>query len=188
MLNKQGLSHLIIPDAQRGMMYIAVLLFIAATSLAGLKVTQAVSFAVKRDVELDLLQAGREIREAIGQYYESSPGTLKVYPNDLTALIQDERFLGIRRHLKKLRSDPITKKPDWMLIKATQGGIQGVASTSDKKPIRKTQFLAGESNFETASTYQDWKFVYVPKVQATNGLAPVRPAEAQKQPPPNSKK
>jgi type II secretory pathway pseudopilin PulG len=152
---------------QRGMLYIAVLLFVAVTSLIGLKVTQAIALQVQRDVELDLLQAGREIRKAIGDYYESSPGSIKVYPASLEALLQDERFLGIRRHLRKIHADPVTKKADWLLIKAVQGGIQGVASTSTKTPVRKTQFLGGEAGFDTALSYQDWKFVYIPTLSGT---------------------
>jgi hypothetical protein len=159
--------------AQVGVMYLALLLFIALTSVAGLKVAQAFSFQIARDVEQDLLSAGREFKDAIGTYYESSPGTLKVYPATFDDLVKDERFLGVRRHMRKIRIDPATRKADWIIIKAIQGGIQGVMSASDKKPIQKINFQAGEIGFENADTYQDWKFVYIPVVSGKALAAPI---------------
>jgi type II secretory pathway pseudopilin PulG len=167
-------------DRQQGMLYLAILIVVAISSVVGLKVTQVIAVQMQRDAELDLLQAGREMRTAIGQYYESSPGSLKLYPATLEVLLQDERFLGIRRHLRKIRIDPITKQQNWVLIKAVQGGIQGVSSASDKAPIRKGQFLITESNFENARTYQDWKFTYTPKLNAVR-TSETSPSDTRKQ-------
>jgi len=95
------------------------------------------------------------MRAALGRYYESSPGTVKVYPRELRELLEDKRFLGIRRHLRKIPLDPLTRQREWGLVRGPGGGIVGIHSLSTLAPINKATFGPGEETFAQAQTYQD---------------------------------
>jgi len=114
----------------------------------------------QRSKEEELLAIGREMKRAIGSYYESSPGSLKTYPKELTDLLEDKRYLGMRRHLRKLYIDPMTNQTNWGIVPAPDGGIMGVYSTSTKQPINKNNFAVSEEEFRQAPTYQEWRFVH----------------------------
>ena len=43
---------------------------------------------------------------------------------------------------------------------APDGGILGVYSRSDKKPLKRQGFGRLDTAFEDAATLQDWRFVY----------------------------
>src|SRR6202000_694968 len=103
---------------QSGFTYLGVLVLVAVVS--GLLAAAGVrwSMAAQRDREIQLLRIGAEVREAIGSYYESSPGSVKQYPESLDALLRDQRFIGLRRHLRKIPIDPFTGKSDWVLLTA----------------------------------------------------------------------
>jgi hypothetical protein len=83
------------------------------------------------------------------------------YPRDLKDLLHDERYPTARRYLRKLYPDPITGG-EWAIMKAPDGGIMGIHSTSTAAPLK----VRG-----AAATYQDWKFAYVPAT-----AAPKKPA------------
>lgn len=68
------------------------------------------SLAIKREKEAELLYIGRLYREAIKQYYLSSPGSVQKYPASLEDLRKDPRSLVTRRYLRRLYPDPITGK------------------------------------------------------------------------------
>lgn len=54
-------------------------------------------------------------------------------------------------------------KGEWGLIVNASGNIVGVASKSNKQPIKKAGFTKSLSHFEDAETYEDWLFVYDPQ-------------------------
>ncbi len=78
------------------------------------------------------------------------------YPRDLKDLLHDERYPTARRYLRKLYPDPITGG-DWAIMKAPDGGIMGIHSTSTAAPLK----VRG-----AAATYQDLKFAYIPATAA----------------------
>jgi hypothetical protein len=47
-------------------------------------------------------------------------------------------------------------------MKAPDGGVMGVHSVSNDKPLKTARFLIRDRGFEGAASYSDWKFVYVP--------------------------
>lgn len=134
------------PVTQGGFTYLVVLLSLALASLALLKTGELWSFSQQRQQEQQLHEAGNTLRAAIKAYYESSPGTLKQYPPDLTALLQDKRYLSMRRYLRRIPVDPLTGNADWILINAPQGGIMGVRSNSNKATIILDPLAARQSN------------------------------------------
>jgi hypothetical protein len=148
---------------QKGWAYLVLIFFVLTITTTGLKALESIAFQAQRDRELELLEIGREIREAIGRYYEVTPGALKLYPAKLDDLLKDERFIGIERHLRRLRPDPFTGVADWQSVLSPQGGIQGVVSRSLHEPIRRVGFEPSERNFGIAKSYSDWRFVYQPR-------------------------
>lgn len=133
----------------------------AVFAMSTLAVTTVWGLESRRSRERELLTIGREMKAAIGRYYESSPGTVKVYPRELQDLLEDKRFLGVRRHLRKIPFDPLTRQRDWGLVLAPGGAIMGVYSLSDRSPLNKATFRVGEETFALAQTYRDWRFEYV---------------------------
>jgi type II secretory pathway pseudopilin PulG len=136
---------------QRGVTYLA-LLFLVAVMGAMLAATGIIwSHERQREKEEELIWIGNQYRQAIGLYYENSPGTIKRYPEKLQDLLEDQRFLTTKRHLRQLYPDPVINSQRWGLVVHPQGGIAGVYSLASEKPIK-------------AAAVQ--KFVYTPVVQS----------------------
>lgn len=108
-----------------------------------------------------MLFVGDQLRRAIQQYYESSPGTKK-YPVTLDNLLLDPRYPGTRRYLRRLYRDPMTGKAQWGQVMAPEGGIMGVHSLGSDVPLKQTGFATQFSGFEGKSKYSEWLFVYRP--------------------------
>jgi type II secretory pathway pseudopilin PulG len=140
---------------EQGFTYLALLFFVAIAGAALAATSMAFSQAVRRDKEDQLLFAGQQIREAIGRYYERSPGSVKKYPERLEDLLFDKRYLSLQRYLRRIYTDPMTGQADWAVIAAPGGGIMGIHSRSEAAPIKQ---LGG-------SRYSDWRFLYEPPTQ-----------------------
>lgn len=117
---------------------------------------------VQADHEAELLFRGLAYRNAIKSYYEAG-NPVKTYPRVLTDLLKDPRFPN-RHHLRKLYSDPMAKdnKGEWLLVRAADGGIAGVASASREEPLKRANFPRGLEKLEAAQSYSDWIFEYTP--------------------------
>lgn len=152
-----------------GFTYIGLLaiIVIAGIGLTGVSVVWHQD--MQREREKELLFIGEQFRLAIGHYYEDTPSGVKQFPKKLEDLIIDNRFPVIRRHLRKLYSDPIDRNKPWGLVRQ-QGQIIGVYSLSAQKPIRKSNFEPMYESFKTAVEYTDWKFIYSPGTITSNTL------------------
>ncbi len=155
-------NRLSMANAQRGFTLLAVIAAMFVLALSTQKVMSVVSQQAQREREAELLQIGAAFAQAIGSYYESSPGTIKRWPVNLKDLVDDKRFVGIRRHLRQVYLDPITLAEDWGLVRTSDGGITGVYSLSDTAPIRSGALTAGNVRLPAANRYIDWQFVYEP--------------------------
>jgi hypothetical protein len=124
------------------------------------------STTVQREVEAELLRAGDEIRLAIGRYYEKSPGAERRYPRSLDDLVEDTRFVGVVRHLRRVPLEPVTRSFEWGLVKAPDGGVAGVFAPSEARPRRSGPVALNTYELAPASRYQDWKFVYEPRAKS----------------------
>lgn len=60
----------------------------------------------------------------------------------------------------RLYPDPVDRedKGEWKLIRATDGGIKGVASNSEDKPLKQANFPPCMEGFTGAGTYTAWVF------------------------------
>jgi type II secretory pathway pseudopilin PulG len=145
-------------QSSAGFTFVGLLIWIAISGVALAALGQLWSTAARRERERELLFVGAQFRDAIGRYYEQSPGA-KQYPRTLEELLQDPRVPVVRRHLRRIYLDPMTGKPDWVLVK--QGDqLVGVASASSEKPLKTAGFAPADEAFTDAATYADWRFVY----------------------------
>lgn len=138
---------------QDGFTYFVALILVAATGAGLAGAAQFWSHTRQRDKEAELLWIGEQFKQAIGLYYQRSPGAIKRYPEKLEELLEDRRHLTIARYLRRIYTDPMTGKTDWGLVKASSGGIMGVYSLSRAQPIRL---------LDDARTYEQWQFIYTP--------------------------
>jgi len=112
---------------QRGFTYLGVLIVIAILGI-GLSAASEVWVTQARRQKIEELDwVGQQYVQAIRGYYESSPGQVKAYPRTLQDLLEDRRFVTMRRHLRQVYVNPLTGKTDWELVVTPDGGVKGVA-------------------------------------------------------------
>lgn len=160
---------------QSGITYLAVLVLVAVMG-AVLAATGIIwKTTQQREKERELLFVGDQFRTAILLYYEKSAGRGKQYPKTLNDLLQDDRAPAMQRHLRKIYIDPMTRKNEWGLVPAPNGGIMGVYSLSEEEPIKSGNFSLANKAFEDKTKYSEWQFVYLVN-QANQPSAPNKPA------------
>lgn len=120
-------------------------------ALAANQVMTVVSQQAQRDREAALLRIGDEVVAAIGAYYHQSPGNVRQYPPSLDHLVEDRRFVGIKRHLRRVYADPLAPGTPWGLVLRADGSLEGIYSMAPGQPVRGAD-----------RAYADWKFVFVP--------------------------
>jgi type II secretory pathway pseudopilin PulG len=113
---------------QQGFTYLYALLLVAVSGAALASFAGVWSSAREREKEAELRWVGNQFRQAIGLYYERSPGSVKRFPDKLEDLLEDRRFLTTQRYLRRVYADPVTGKADWEPIAAPGGGVMGVRS------------------------------------------------------------
>lgn len=149
-----------------GFTYPALLALIVVMGIAVTTAQQSWSTLMKREKEAELLFCGNQIRKAIASYY-NAPGdqSKRTHPPSLEALLKDSRFPAIKRHLRKIYPDPMTKGGEWGIVLADNGRIKGVFSQSRQEPIKKDHFLPDNAHFKNKKVYAQWTFVYKEKTQ-----------------------
>lgn len=152
---------------QAGFSYVLVMFAVALMAIMAVRLLDIAATNEQRAREAELLYVGNAYREAIGVFYENTPGTVKRYPEKLSDLLQDPRTTTLQRPLRKLYRDPITSDIEWGLVRGGDKRITGVYSLSDKAPIKTDGFPAALKGFARAKEYRDWHFVYVPAATGT---------------------
>ena len=151
-----------------GYAYLMVLAAVCVLAILAQAVAVLTSYQVKRDREQELLFRGQAYRRAIQSYYLSSPPwTLALFPRNLQDLVKDNRY-SLKRHLRSLYPEPFSG--EWGLVKSSDGGICGVASTSQESTLKKSNFPQELSSFEGAEKYNQWIFIYLPVTNQTGTL------------------
>jgi type II secretory pathway pseudopilin PulG len=166
-------TTLFLRKSQRGFTLLAVLAAMFLLALSTHYVMVTVSQQSLRERELELIRIGKETVRAIGLYYEQSPGAVKEWPPSLEALTDDRRFVTLRRHLRRVYSDPMTRSDDWGYVTAPGGGIAGIFSKSKMQPVSTEHSELVELGLGGARHYSDWRFVYRP----VNGATQQRPRQ-----------
>src|SRR3990172_7233078 len=119
---------------QSGFTYLGLLFVVAMAGVALAATGMLWSTQRQREREQELLFVGNQIRQAIGSYYERSPGLVKRYPAKLDDLLKDNRFINVQRHLRQHYVDPLTDSQEWGLVTAPEGGVMGVYSLATGTP------------------------------------------------------
>lgn len=148
--------------AQNGFTYLAALFLVATMGIMFASIGTIWSTAQQREKERELLFVGKQFRYAIEQYYEKSPGAIKKFPTTLDDLLKDERQLATQRYLRKIFVDPMTRLTKWGVVQAPEGGVMGVYSLSERRPLKIDNFEEDEHSFVGKVKYSEWQFVYIP--------------------------
>src|SRR5262249_55589670 len=80
------------------------------------------------------------------------------------------RFPFVVRHLRRYYADPMTGQRDWVLVRNLEGGIVGVRSRSELRPIKQALFPEGLA-FGSAVSYGEWRFIAPPPITAASAPA-----------------
>lgn len=149
-------------NADAGFTYLTILFVVAIMGL-GLALAGEVWHTVAlREKETELLHVGNQYRKAIQRYYLNGP---QQYPRALSDMLKDARKPGTERYLRRLYPDPVTGSEEWGIVKGPDGGIMGVHSLSEDKPLKVAGFRPVQQGFERAEKYSDWKFIFSPAAQ-----------------------
>jgi type II secretory pathway pseudopilin PulG len=143
--------------SQAGFTYIGLLIAVAVIGILLSSVGVIWTLQARRDREEQLLFVGNQYRQAIGRYWQMGG----VYPRALEDLVEDQRVPVPRRFLRRLYPDPITGARDWEVIRDGDGGIMGVASSSQQQPLKVAGFRLADVSFGKAECYCGWRFIYV---------------------------
>lgn len=154
-------SHTMNGKGQDGFTYISLLFVIVVLGFTAGVAGRYWGMEARREAEKELIFRGSQIAAGIKRYYEESPGA-RAYPRSLADIVDDKRYPVAKRHLRKVYSDPMTGKPDWKIVKAPDGGVMGVASSSEKEPLKKKGFSSDLKDFDEKTSYAEWAFVFVP--------------------------
>ena len=162
------------PRGARGLVLIAMLIFIALSSFAALAAAEVWSLALQREREAELLFAGHQYRRAIESYWNASPGPARTLPTSVRQLLNDDRFPQPVQHLRRAYADPLTGE-DFALV-TTGPSIVGVHSRSRDTPVKRAHFPDLYAHFEAAATYEQWRFVFTPPRPGQTRTVPPRGA------------
>lgn len=146
----------------RGFTYLAVLVIVAIMGILLAAGGQVWQQSAQREKEKELLFVGNQFRQAIGLYYQRTPGAVKLYPRRLEDLLLDPRYPAKQRYLRKIFRDPMTGEAKWGLVPAPSGGFSGVYSLGQGEPLKTSDFRPADQSFAGSSRYADWRFVYTP--------------------------
>ncbi|MEO8387795.1 type II secretion system protein [Polaromonas sp.] len=149
----------------RGFTYLGLLILVAIIGIVSTATLQLGSLVARRAAEEELLAIGAEFQAALSSYATATPSGQKRTPTSLNDLLRDPRYPGVRRHLRKLYSDPITGKDEWGIVQMGSE-ITGIYSLSNATPIKQKNFEPEFIDFEDTTTYQAWKFLVPPEQRA----------------------
>jgi len=145
--------------AQEGFTYFGVLVLVVLIGLMLAAAGEVASQQAQREREAELLFAGHQYRDAIERYFQMNHH----FPTRLDDLVTDTSGgIAASHYLRKRYRDPMAPGAEWSVIGAVGGGIQGVASSSDRPTIKRAGFDPVDVDFDKAGKYSDWAFVYDP--------------------------
>jgi len=133
-----------------GFTYLLLLWWVALAGVMLMALGESWSMQARREREAELVYRGEQIRAAIEAYASVPVGEgVSRLPDKLEDLLEDRRSGPLRRHLRQLWRDPITRGGTWGLVRDA-GGIAGVHSLSRQVPLLPP---AG------VERYDQWRFV-----------------------------
>ncbi len=161
------------PFRSNGFTYPVLLVVVAVLGLGLAKIGPLWEEAVRRDREQELLRVGELYAQALAEARRESPGGDGAYPSRLEDLLLDTRFVGTRRHLRRLLPDPLLPGRPWGLVRDARGAIIGVYSQDQRQPMAMVGLERGPVSLPPANRYSDWIFgprellITAPRMSAT---------------------
>ena len=155
------------PAGQAGFGWLLVLAMLTVASAGASVVVARWVDESSRLREQELLRVGNLYARALAAYRRASPGSERRFPSELSQLLQDDRFVGTRRHLRELYPDPITGRLDWVLVRDGRGDIEGLRSRSDAAPWARVPLQLVDTDLGPAQRYMDW--IFKPREAAWGG-------------------
>jgi len=159
-LRERRRPSLRLPRSGRGLVLLALLVFIALSTFAAMAGAELWTTALQREREAELLFVGDQYRRAIESYWTVSPGPVKTLPTSVRQLLLDDRFPQPVMHLRRLYADPMTGEP--MQLITVANSIVGVHSRSREAPRKQASFPDKYAQFDGAASYLQWRFVFTP--------------------------
>lgn len=150
---------------QSGFTYLGLMLMVAAMGAALGATAQVWATIVQREKEVQLLFVGDEFRKALTAYARGARNPSERSPRTLDDLVKDPRHPDTRRYLRQVYVDPVTGKREWGLQKDTSGGIVGVFSLSEAKPLKMSGFSKKDEGFDGKTKYSEWIFLGGPEAR-----------------------
>ena len=147
----------------KGFTYLSVLLLVFVAGTALTTASHSWRTIMQRERETELLFRGDRINRAIASYCNAGGAKQIRFPSRFEDLLKDPRFPAVKRHIRRIYKDPMTANGTWGLILGPGNSIKGVYSKSKKTPLKTGNFPDKYKDFEKATTYSDWKFVFVPE-------------------------
>ncbi|MBI1397934.1 MAG: type II secretion system protein [Betaproteobacteria bacterium] len=150
------------PGRQRGFLLSATILLLLVSALLTITLARRWEFEDRLLKERDLLWMGAQFRAALASYADSTPPGHADAPGSLEQLVQDRRGDSVHNHLRRIFIDPMTGKPDWVVVRDADGNIAGVHSASTATPVARDGLWPVEHRFDGAARYADWVFAPYP--------------------------
>jgi type II secretory pathway pseudopilin PulG len=148
------------PRRCAGFSYIVLLVVVALIGLGSARVGVAWEHADRREREQELLRIGQLYADALRRARLDTPGSSRGYPARLEDLLLDARFVGTRRHIRRLYPDPLAPARPWGLIRDEHGAIIAVYSQDERQPLTQVQIISEVVALPAgAASYADWKFM-----------------------------
>lgn len=132
--------------------------------------------AAQREKEQELLFIGGQFRAALASYRRMNPDGPPQGPSNLEALLLDGRFPSTVRHLRRVWPDPVSGRAEWGLVRDPAGGIIGVHSLAEGRPLKRSGFAPGLEAFVAAASYREWVFLASQDEARDAGGSPAAPA------------
>jgi len=153
----------------RGVTYLALMFSIVLIGISASATARQWTVMIQREKEADLVAKGIEIQNALSVYSATMKlgrvTNMEVYPQSLAELTR-----GPKPYLRKVYQDPMNGA-EWEYMRAPTGGIMGVRSKSNIKPIKERDFPLAVRHFEGRKSYRDWIFQH-PNASSFSTLMP----------------
>ncbi|HEY3308718.1 MAG TPA: type II secretion system protein [Desulfuromonadaceae bacterium] len=151
----------------KGFTYLTALMLVMVMGIMLGAIGQSWKSIMQREREEELIFRGRQYKAALERWH--NPNTVRgdhvrTKLNDLKDLLQDPRTLTTVRYLRRLYTDPLTGK-EWHTISDPTWGIIGVASTSEKQPLKIGDFPDDLKDLSGKQRYNEWLFQFTPQGQ-----------------------
>jgi type II secretory pathway pseudopilin PulG len=150
-----------VPSRSSGLVLLALLIMLILVAVGALAAAEVWSTTLKREREVELLFIGNQYHRAIENCWKMSPGR-RAYPPSIDVLLTDNRFPNPVHHLRRVYRDPMTESGEFAPVMQANALI-GVHSTSTDVPIKKAGFAPIYAQFESAESYDQWQFVFLPR-------------------------